>query len=392
MSWKKDLMTQRFEFITLALTPGANRAELCRRFEISRKTGYKWLSRFGRGGAEALQDQSHRVVHQPMQTASTVESKVVALRVEHPTWGPRKLRRRLQDLSQTGLPAVSTVGRILRRHALIDRACSHQHEPMQRFARSEPNQLWQMDFKGHFALQCGGRCHPLTILDDCSRYSIGLTACADEQADTVQGHLQSVFGLYGLPWQILCDNGPPWSGAGFDYTCLAVWLMRLGVQVIHGRPFHPQTQGKDERFHRTLKHDLLARHDWLDLLQAQRRFDGYRHLYNHDRPHEALQLEVPATRYRPSPRSMPARLLPIEYAENTVTRRVKSKGEITFQNRFYYIGKAFTGFDVALHPTATDGLFRVAFAAIPIGQIDLAEPNDRPKGHYFTMLAAPQIV
>jgi transposase InsO family protein len=364
MSWKKDLMTQRLEFITLARTPGANRAELCRRFQISRKTGYKWLSRFAQEGKAALRDRSRRPLSSPAQAAEALEDRVVALRTTQPTWGARKLHRRLFDLGHTALPAVSTVGRILRRRALIDPSSSRAHQPWQRFARSEPNQLWQMDFKGHFPLQRGGRCHPLTILDDCSRYSIGLAACANEQANTVQASLQSVFASHGLPEQILCDNGPPWSGSGFDYTWLAVWLMRLGIQVIHGRPYHPQTQGKDERFHRTLQHDLLARQDWLDLPQTQRRFDSYRQLYNHDRPHDALQLAVPAACYRPSLRSLPAQLLPIEYAPGTLTRRVKTKGEVTFQNRFFYIGRAFIGHDVAIHPTASSGLFRVALAAI----------------------------
>jgi transposase InsO family protein len=392
MSWKKDLMSQRLEFITFARSPNANLAELCRRFQISRKTGYKWLRRFAEGGVAGLQDRSHRPVCCPMQTPSAFEAKIVVLRTAQPTWGPRKLRRRLLNLGQTELPAVSTVGRILRRHGLIEATSSQQHRPWQRFVRAEPNQLWQMDFKGHFALQRGGRCHPLTVLDDCSRYSIGLAACADEQACTVQQQLQSIFARHGLPEQILCDNGVPWSGSGFDHTSLAVWLMRLGIAVIHGRPYHPQTQGKDERFHRTLQHDLLARHDWIDLSQTQHRFDQYRHLYNHDRPHEALQLAVPADRYRPSPRSFPQQLLPIEYAPGTLTRRVKTKGEITFQSRFFYIGRAFVGFEIALHPTANDGTFRVAFAAITIGSITLNQPNDRPKGHYFTMIPPTQKV
>jgi transposase InsO family protein len=391
MSWKKDLMTQRFEFITLARKPGANVAELCRRFEISRKTGYKWLRRFDQNGEAALRDRPRRPIHSPERTTSAIEAKIVALRIAQPTWGPRKLHRRLQVLGQAGLPAVSTVGRILRRQALIEPAEASKHQSWQRFVRTEPNQLWQMDFKGHFALQRGGRCHPLTILDDCSRYSVGLAACPDQQGNTVQERLQRVFSRHGLPEQILCDNGAPWSGSG-EYTWLEVWLMRLGIRVIHGRPYHPQTQGKEERFHRTLHHDLLARYDWKDLPEAQRRFDSYRQLYNHDRPHDSLGLAVPADLYRPSSRSLPRQLLPIEYAQGSLTRRVKSKGEITFQNRFFYIARAFIGFDVALRPTATQGLFRVAFAAIPIGSIDLNQPNDRPKGICFSMIPYSQKV
>jgi transposase InsO family protein len=386
MSWKiQDLVAQRLEFVTLAHTPGANFAELCHRFKISRKTGYKWTERFKAGGAAALVDQVRRPVRRCNQAAEPTESLVQTLRLEQPTWGPRKLRRRLQDQGHELLPAVSTFGRILKRLQLIDPKQSPKHAPCQRFCRAEPNELWQMDFKGHFALQRSGRCHPLTVLDDCLRFSVGLEACGNEQTATVRLCLERILSLYGMPECILCDNGSPWAGSGPEHTLLTVWLLRLGIRVIHGRPFHPQTQGKDERFHRTLKADLLARHDWLDLTQAQHRFNEYRRLYNHDRPHEALDLAVPASRYRPSPRSFPSRLPAIEYPSDTLVRPVKSKGEITFRNRFFYVGRAFNGLPVAIHPTATDGTYRVAFAAHTLGLIDLKAPNDRPKGNCFLL-------
>jgi hypothetical protein len=164
-----------------------------------------------------------------------------------------------------------------------------------------------------------------------------------------------------------------------------VWLLRLGVTVIHGRPYHPQTQGKDERFHRTLKADLLDRHDWKDLPQTQRRFDQYRRLYNHDRPHEAIGLAVPATRYRPSSRQLPPTLPPVEYDPLELVRTVKSKGEITFRNRFYYVGQAFVGLPLALRPAATDGVFRVCLCAFTLGVIDCAQPSSRPKGSYHRL-------
>jgi transposase InsO family protein len=379
-------MSQRLDFVTLAQSESSNLAQLCRRFGISRKTAYKWLRRYRSGGSAELRDRSRKPAQSPKRTPASMESRVVALRTEHPSWGARKLRRRLQALGVEAVPTSSTVGRILRRHDLIAPDESLQHRPWQRFVRAEPNHLWQMDFKGHFELLRGGRCHPLTILDDCSRYAVGLFACGNETSRTVQGHLHQVFERYGLPEEILCDNGPPWSGSGYDYTGLAVWLMRLGIRVLHGRPFHPQTQGKDERFHRTLKGDLLARNDWADLPSCQKRFDQYRQTYNHDRPHEALQLEVPASRYSPSRRNYPSQLLPIVYDAATLVRRVKSKGEITFHSRFFYIGRAFCGFDVALHPAAKDGIYRVSFAAIPIGQLDLTVPNDLSRGSYYPML------
>jgi transposase InsO family protein len=386
MSWDtKDILTRRHEFVTLASTGSVGMNALCQRFGISRKTGYKWQARYAAEGKAGLADKARQPKHWINQTAATTEREIVALRAAHPTWGPRKLKRRLQDLGQDRLPALSTFARILQRNDCIAPEGAPGHRPCQRFARSEPNELWQMDFKGHFALQRTGRCHPLTVLDDCSRFSVGLEACGNEQTTTVQLRLERAFSRYGLPECILCDNGPPWAGCGPEHTLLTVWLLRLGVGVIHGRPFHPQTQGKDERFHRTLKADLLARHDWLDLPQAQRRFDEYRQLYNHERPHEALGLAVPASRYRPSPRSLPAHLPPIEYASGTLVRPVKSKGEITFHNRFFYVGRAFNGLPVAIHPTATDGTYRVAFAAHTLGWIDLTKPNDRPKGNCFLL-------
>jgi len=389
MSWDiQDTIGRRHEFVTLALAGSVRMAELCRRFGISRKTGYKWRERFAMNGVLALVDRPQDRSRPRQQTPPRIEAIVLALRRRHPTWGPRKLHRRLLDLGHAAatLPAVSTFGRILHRAGWVTPQASAQHHPGQRFSRPEPNQLWQMDFKGHFALQRQGRCHPLTVLDDCSRFSVGLQACADEQTGTVQSRLQRIFTVYGLPESILCDNGPPWGGTGPEHTRLTVWLLRLGVAVLHGRPFHPQTQGKEERFHRTLKADLLDRHDWRDLAQAQRRFDRYRRLYNHDRPHEALALAAPATHYQPSPRTLPHTLPPIEYDAHELVRLVKSKGEITFRNRCYYVGQAFIGLPVALRPTATDGHYRVCFAAFTLGLIDCAQPTDRPKGNYHQLL------
>ena len=395
MSWDiQDTIGRRHEFVTLALAGTVGMAELCRRFGVSRKTGYKWRHRFATGGEGALVNRARAQPRFRHQTPLGTEAEVLALRHQHPTWGPRKLHRRLGDLGPLAdpLPAVSTFGRILKRSGCIHPQLARQHQPTQRFSRPEPNQLWQMDFKGHFALQRQGRCHPLTVLDDCSRFSVGLQACANEQTATVQSRLQQIFTVYGLPECILCDNGPPWSGSGAPHSVLSVWLLRLGVAVIHGRPYHPQTQGKDERFPRTLKADLLDRHDWRDLPQAQRRFDQYRRLYNYDRPHEALDLAVPATRYRPSARTLPLALPAVEYGAHELVRPVKGKGEITFRNRFYYVGQAFAGLCVALRPSATDGVYRVCFAAFSLGLIDCTQPADRPKGHYYPLQPMSQKV
>ncbi len=187
--------------------------------------------------------------------------------------------------------------------------------------------------------------------------------------------MQEAFQIYGCPWSILADNGAPWgSSSGPDhFTTLGVWILRLGIRLIHGRPAHPQTQGKEERFNRTLKSDLLARQDWRDLPQCARAFAQWRQVYNHQRPHQAIGLETPAHFYRPSARPFPAALPAIEYGPDDRVKKVKSKGEITHANQFYYIGRAFAGLPVALRPTADDGLLEVRFCQQKIGSINLKE-------------------
>ena len=209
MPWQEvSTMSLRQEFVMLASGDGANHALLCRRFGISRKTGYKWLERFRAEGAPALAEQSRRPRHSPMRTSPAVEQALLNLRDAHPAWGARKLRRRLQNVGWQDLPCPSTVQAILVRHGRIDPAESSKHQPWVRFEHARPNELWQMDFKGHFAVG-SVRCHPLTVLDDHSRFNLCLQACANEQGSTVQAHLHQTFDRYGLPQRIAVDNGSP---------------------------------------------------------------------------------------------------------------------------------------------------------------------------------------
>jgi hypothetical protein len=235
--------------------------------------------------------------------------------------------------------------------------------------------MWQMDFKGHFATE-EGRCHPLTVLDDHSRYCVGLQACADEQGTTVQNRLTSIFRRYGLPRRMLMDNGPPWRGDGSRWTPLTVWLMRLGVGVCHGRPYHPQTQGKDERFHRTLDVELLQGRPWASVAACQEAFDPWRSMYNLRRPHEALGLATPGTRYTISLRVFPETLPPIEYGPNDIVRKVQGKGRISFRHGLYWVGRAFRGYRVGLRPTERDGVLAVFFAQEQVATVDLIAPHD----------------
>lgn len=294
MPWKKcSAVSQRVEFVRLAQAESANLAELCRRFGISRKTGYKWLRRFTVTGTAELADRSRR-----------------------------------------------------------------------------PNDLWQMDFKGHFAME-RGRCHPLTVLDDHSRYCVGLQACDNERGRTVRERLTSMFRRYGLPRRMLMDNGSPWgSDADHPWTPLTVWLLRLDIGVSHDRPYHPQTQGKDERFHRTLKAELLRGRCFENLTACQDSFDSWRQTYNECRPHEALGMEPPVNRYSVSPRAFPEQLPTIEYGPGDTVRRVYDGGQITFRNREYRVGQAFRGYPVGLRPTERAGLLEVYFGTQRIAWID----------------------
>ena len=216
---------------------------------------------------------------------------------------------------------------------------------------------------------------PLTILDDCSRFALCLQACANEQTATVQAHLIATFRRYGLPARLLMDNGAPWGDrAGSPFTPLTVWCIRLGIAISHARPAHPQTLGKYERFHRTLKAELLHQRLFLDLAHCQQHFDRWRALYNLDRPHEALAMAVPASRYQPSPRGFPESLPPIEYGATDIVRKVQAQGEVSYRGRIFRVCKAFRGYPVALRPTPHDGLWRVYFCHQHVADLDLHHP------------------
>lgn len=380
MPWSEvSVMELRREFVMLARQEGANLSALCRRFGISRKTGYKWLARAVDGDGE-LSDRSRCPRHSPRRTPAVIEAAVLRVREAHPCWGGRKIARRLADLGEPQVPAPSTVTAILRRHG-VALGQAAPVTPFRRFERSRPNELWQMDFKGHVAL-AEGRCHPLTVLDDCSRFNLCLAACANEQGPTVQAHLRAAFRRYGLPEWIITDNGGPWGdGPNTPYTPLGVWLMRLGIGLSHSRPYHPQTLGKDERFHRTLKAELLGGPPFTDLARCQRAFDRWRLVYNCERPHEALDMDVPAVRYRPSPRAFPETLPPIEYGPGHHVRRVQPNGRISFRGTPFRLPKAFAGYPVGLVPTDTDGQWQVIFASRRIASIDLRERKAKTVTH-----------
>jgi transposase InsO family protein len=351
----------------LALSAGVNRRELCRRFKISQTVLYKWLERYRVGGAAGLTDHSSRPHRSPYRTAAEMEAAVLALRRENPVWGGRKIAASLrrQGLSP---PSPSTITEILRRNG--QPMVAPGQKAWKRFEHAEPNALWQMDFKGDVAFG-GGRLHPLTVVDDHSRYAVVLQAADNERHQTVQNAVQAAFERYGLPEIILTDNGSPWGDPGErSLTKLGVWLIEHGVAPWHSPPFHPQNHGKNERFNRTLKAELLDGRVFDDLQQAQQAFDGWRHRYNHHRPHDALDLAVPADRYQSSPRSFNPTVEPFQYRPNDMVRPVDSAARISFRGRRWKASKALIGKRVAIRPTEHDGVFDIVFHHVTMKSID----------------------
>lgn len=384
MPWKEcSVMSERMD-LHARYQAGETVSSLARAFGISRTTVYHWVRRAEavdpRDPAAlraALIDRSRRPHVSPHQTPTAVAQQVLALATAQPTWGARKLHHALSAQGLAAVPAPSTIA------ALLVRA-GRRHDappgpaPYQRFEADAPNALWQMDFKGWLRLQ-HGTILPWTLLDDHSRYLLACQGLAGTQPcdfPTFQPLVIAQFRRYGLPWAILCDNGPPWGTSEPDaLTRFDVWCLQLGIRPIHGRPLHPQTQGKLERLHRTLQADVFAGVAYPDLARAQRACDRFQTSYNHDRPHEALAYAVPASRYRGSDRTYPETLPEPVYDEGTAVRTVAAQGTIHYAGAVRRIGQALAGHRVGVRPTAVDGIVEVVFFRYRVRTIDLRDPT-----------------
>lgn len=377
MPWKETTsMSLRSEFTALAKGHGVSVAELARRFGISRKTAYKWLNRDA--ASEPLSDRSRRPHTSPTQTSQSCEQAVVNLRRLHPQWGGRKLHRVLLNNGHPNVPAPSTITHILRRHGwMLDKGVS-AHGPWKRFEHALPNDLWQMDFKGTIAIG-EGRCDPLTVLDDHSRYSVVLRATPDMRSATVQAALTDAFRRYGMPVRMNMDNGSPWGSPGGDsrgLSTLSLWLVRVGIRVSFSTPAHPQTNGKDERFHRSLKAEVITGRVFVDHAHAQQAFDTWRDIYNTVRPHEGIGMAVPSDRYRPSPRAFPEALPAIDYAPQDTVVTVLSNGIAKFKGHDIKVSNALRGLPIAFRPDDTqDGIYTLYFVHHRLASIDMREAD-----------------
>ena len=371
MPWNEvSAMSLRLEFISLARLSGANISQLCHDFGISRKTGYKWLRRYRESGPEALSNQSTRPLYSPNKTKDDIESLVLQQRQRHPAWGGRKLKKSLENEGYCNIPSPSTITEILRRNNALLNEFAASSKPFTRFEHDEPNDLWQMDFKGPIPL-AKGEGHALTILDDHSRFSLGIRICDKQIYPDTKAALTHVFRRYGKPIRMTMDNGNPWGNPHGRWTQFAAWLIDQDIQVSYSRPYHPQTQGKDERFHRTLKIELLSSNSFTSNEELQSACESWRHQYNQKRPHDALNLNVPASRYKTSSRRYNENVTDYEYAPDDYVRKVSRSGQIGFKGKLFKISEAFRGRNIGLRPSEKDGLFNVYYRHQKICAIDL---------------------
>lgn len=370
MPWEnRDAMSMKEEFVKMVLSQTENFNTLCQEFRISRKTGYKWLKRYKEEGFLGLIEHSRRPIVCPAQTPDEMVDLILETGKQYPVWGGRKLRQVLINQGYQNLPCEKTFDRLLIKHERSIKQ-SDKKPALIRFERSAPNELWQMDFKGHFQLE-EGRCHPLTVLDDHSRFSICLQACLSEKEACVRQALEESFRQYGLPDAMTMDNGPPWKGSyPFRLSRLTVWLMRLGIKVSHSTPYHPQTQGKDERFHRTLKEEVLKFYQFKDLKDVQQRFDEWREVYNSIRPHDGINLQCPIQRYKPSLKPFPEKLEPLEYPFADEVRKVGPCGTISIKDKSYFVGEHLCKEYVGL-VEREEGIFDVYFSTTKIQRLNI---------------------
>jgi transposase InsO family protein len=379
-----DAMEQKMAFIRQAQgLPKGGFAALCRQFGIARKTGYKWRRRFAQDNRlRALQDRSRRPRRSPRRIAGALEERILELR-QPDGWGARKIAHLLWE--EGVRVSVATVHRTLLRHGRVHPL--DRHAPaLTRFERPAPNDLFQADFKGPMG-RAGARDEPLSVLDDHSRYGVGLFAMRDHRWERTQDCFIAVFERNGKPRQMLLDHGPPWWNTrnGWGLSRLSVFLMEQDIDLIFGRVAHPQTHGKVERFHRTLSRSMIRQGLPEKWEQWQGRYDGFLERYNHVRPHEALGMKRPVERYHPSPRLYQAKVVPWPYPEGMELVRVDANGMIRLEGRRYFVCEALVHHQVGVE--SIGGAVLVRFRSMYIRELKLGSSATLPFIHPVTDLA-----
>ena len=353
----------RKEFV-LAAKSEKNMSALCREFGITRKTGYKWIER-AKECAE-LSDRSHARKTMSNKTGSAVEKLILDIRSENPAWGGKTIRKVLANEGHTNLPCAKTVSNILKRNGCISEQESLKHTAYKRYEKERCNQMWQADFKGDFGLLDGTRCYPLDIIDDHSRFAIKVEAKSNMQGIT--DHFKDAFCEYGVPESVLSDNGTPFAGLRHGYTQFEKWLMNHDVLPIHGRIYHPQTQGKIERFHRTMKEELLKHNQFENIADVSARLMQWRDKYNYVRPHEALGLKCPAQVYTPSSREYSDAVAPFEYGGQHHVIKVNSWGYVRFDKWQVYLSETMCGEYIEFRPGKQGDTFAACYRNFKIAE------------------------
>jgi transposase InsO family protein len=366
-------MEQRERFIHDHRVALYTMVELCARYGISRKTGYKWLGRFDEAGRQGLQERSRAPHHCPHRISPEVAALICAARRQHPSWGPAKLLDWLEPRHPgVAWPAISTAGDLLARRGLVKkrrRRRQYQHPGVVPPTTTQPNDLWTADFKGHFRTRDGLYCYPLTIADQHTRYLLACHGLFSTKGHGVRPVFERLFREYGLPRAIRTDNGVPFATTGIHgLSQLNVWWLRLGIQHQRILPAHPQQNGAHERMHKTLKGEAI-RPPRANLALQQRAFNAFRRLYNDERPHQALRGRPPASLFRPSPRVYPDVLPPIEYPGHYIVKRVTNAGTVRFKKRLVFIANALKQHPIGLEEV-DDGIWSIYFCRVLLGRID----------------------
>jgi len=368
MPWREsDVSEERLRFVILADQAESNRTALCSQFGVSRQTGYKWLRRYREAGAPGVErERSRRPRSSPAQASAEWTAAVRGARQQRPDWGARKLLAVLRR-ERPELPAVSssTIHRILLRENLVEVEDRH-HPALQRFERAQPNELWQMDFKGPLGFNQG--VGPLSVLDDHSRYLLALQRLGSTRLSGVRDTLEATFANCGLPEYLLVDHGTPWYNgySPWGWTELSVWILRQGIRMVLSGVRHPQTQGKVERMHGALQRALRKRHAPMD---QQHWLDEFRYEYNHLRPHEAIGMQVPASLWSPSPRCYQPSPQPWIYPPGWQVHSLAGEGQLCWRGRRWEISCALRGQQIALELSGDRAL--VHYCNITLRELDL---------------------
>ena len=367
MPWKDKTVEELRQEFAEAAQQSTNFSSVCREFGITRATGYKWLKRYE--NQETLSDRNRRPNITANKTPEAIELKILSMRTEHPGWGAKKIKVALENQGLS-MPCEKTVNNILNRYHCISKEESLKHKPFTRFEKEYCNEMWQTDFKGEFKMQNGIYCYPLDIFDDHSRFVIRIKP-SESTSNLVLPVFREAFYEFGMPDSVLSDNGAQFAGFRQGYTQFEKWLMNHDILPIHGRMKHPQTQGKIERFHRTMNQELLNHYIPKDIADAERVFADWRNCYNNERPHEALGMKCPSEIYVPSKRIYCDQVEKFEYSGKYHVIKVNSWGYVRFDHWQVYLSETMIDEHIEFRPNPNGDTFIACYRNFAIAEFDV---------------------